>query len=210
LSTRTLAAVAIAARHRSAVVIGAALAGLFWGATGFVALLDPGPDPGPVGSATFYLIEGGHALGGTGMFVALIGLWRSQASRTRRVGKVVFGLAAGATLLLAVLTYLVVVGSALGLGPSDAGQGVPEAVVAVASAAVLLLLIAIVVGYIGSGVTTTRAGVWPRMVGWLLMAYPVLLFVNFFFYPIAIATGALWAALAWVARSGSAATGRDA
>ena len=65
-------------RFQPAIVIGAALAGVAYGATGFVALLDTGPDPGPAGSTSFYLIEGGHALAESGMVVALIGLWRSH------------------------------------------------------------------------------------------------------------------------------------
>lgn len=183
-----------------AVVVGAALAGLFWGATGFVALLDPGPDPGPVGSSSFYLIEGGHALAETGMLVTLIGLWRSQMARIGRLEKVAFGMAVAATLLLAVLTYGVVGASALGLGPSDGGQGVPVPLVVLASALFLFTLVGILAGYIGSGVTTIRAGVWSPLIGWPLIAHPFLLAANLVFYPIGIVIGVLWLALAWVAR----------
>lgn len=187
-------------RYQPAVVVGAALAGLFWGLTGVVALLDPGPDPGPVGSTTFYLIEGGHALGHTGMFVALIGLWRSQRSRIGRVGSGLVGLAAGASVLLAVVTYLVVGAAAMGLRPNELeGETPPALLVAVASAIFLVGLIGLVAGYVGGGVVTTRGKVWPPPVGWLLVPYPFLLFVNLVFYPIGMAIGALWIGLAVVA-----------
>jgi hypothetical protein len=188
-------------RDQSAVVIGAAFAGLFWGSTGFVALLDPGPDPGPVGSSSFYLIEGGHALAETGMFVALVGLWRSHTARIGRLGNVVFGLAAAATLFLAILTYLVVAASALGLGENmpDSGQTVPPPLIALASALFLFTLVGLLAGYTGSGVTTIRAAVWPPLIGWLLIAHLVLLAGNLVIYPIGIGIGVLWLTLALVA-----------
>lgn len=73
-----------AAGYQPMIVIAATFGGLAWGATTLVALLDPGPDPGPVGSTSFYLIEGGHALAETGWFIALLGLWRSQRPRMAR------------------------------------------------------------------------------------------------------------------------------
>lgn len=191
-------------RFQRAIVIGGAVAGIAWGATGFVALLDPGPDPGPIGSMPFNLTEGGHALAETGMAVMLIGLWRSQRLRLGRLGKVVIGLAVAATALLAVLTYVVVIASALGMAPPDpAGQSVPAPLVALASALFLFTLVGIVAGYIGSGVATIRAGVWPSLIGWPLIAFPFLLTANLVFYPIGVVIGALWILLAWVARTAS-------
>jgi len=186
------------------VIVGAALAGLAWGATGVVALLDPGPDPGPVGSSSFFLIEGGHALSETGMFLALLGLWRSQRSRLGRPAKVAFGLAATATVVLAALTYLVVGAAALGVvldAPAE-GQSVPAPLVALASVLFLFTLVGILVGYIGSGVATIRTGVWPRLVGWPLIAHPFLIAANLVIYPVGIVIGAVWLGLAWVARQG--------
>ena len=183
-----------------AVVVGAALGGVLWGFTGVVALLDPGPDPGPTGSSSFYLIEGGHALAETGMFVALIGLWRSQTQRIGRLGDVLFGLAVTATVLLAVLTYVVVGGTALGVGPNvAAAQTMPASIVALASVLFLFTLVGLLAGYIGSGVTTIRAGVWPPFIGRPLIAHPFLLVANLVIYPVGIVIGVLWLALAWVA-----------
>ena len=193
---------AAVARYGRVVAVGATLGGLFWGATGFVALLDPGPDPGPVGSSSFYLIEGGHALAETGMAVALLGLWRSQRPRIGRPGNVVFGLAVAATLLLAVITYLVVAGAVLGFRPSApaTAQTVSAPLVAAASALFLFTLVAIVAGYIGSGVTTIRAGVWPPLIGWLLIAHLALLVTNLLIYAAGIVIGILWLGIAWLAR----------
>src|SRR5688572_13839054 len=95
--------------YQTAVVIGGAIAGVAWGATGFVALLNAGPDPGPPGSVSFHAIEGGHALSETGMAAALFGLWRSQRPRIPRASNVLFGIAVAATALIAVVTYVVVV-----------------------------------------------------------------------------------------------------
>lgn len=189
-------------RFQRAVVVGAALAGVLWGASGIVAFLDPGPDPGPPGSSSFYLIEGSHALAETGIFVALIGLWRSQTTLIGRLGNVVFGLAVTATLLLAVLTFLVVGGTALGLAPSMpvAGQTVPAPLVALATAVFSFTLVGVLAGYIGSGVTTIRAGMWPPLSGWFLIVFPFLIAANLNFYPVGIVVGVLWLALAWVAR----------
>ena len=194
-----------ASRYQSAVVIGAALAGLAWGMTGLVALLDPGPDPGPPGAASFYLIEGGHALGETGWGLALIGLWRSQRARTGRLGTLLFGLATTATFIIAALTYIVVVGTALGFRPSMPGaeESVPAPLIVVASTLFLFTLIGILAGYIGSGVTTIRTGVWPPFAGWALIANPFLMATIFALnavgigYKVGIAIGVLWLTLAW-------------
>lgn len=188
----------------------------FLGATGFVALLDPGPDPGPVGSASFYLIEGGHALGETGMALALIGLWRSQRARTGRLGKALFALAITATLLVAALTYIVVGGTVLGFRPSmaDAEQSVPAPLIVAASMLFLFTLVGILAGYIGSGVITIRAGVWPPLVGWALIAHPFLLAAILVLnavgigYKVGIAIGVLWLVLAWRALKASNASRR--
>lgn len=191
------------ARYRPAVVVGAALAGVLWGATGVVALLDPGPDPGPYGSTSFLLIERGHALAETGWVVVLLGLWRSQRGRIGRVASVLFALAATASLLLAVVTYVVVGATALGLRLDDpSAQSPPPALVAVVSVLFLLALIGLVVGFIGSGVTTVRSGVWHPGTGWPLIVHPVLIAANLFVYPVGIAIGIAWLALAWAARRG--------
>jgi len=200
-----------ASGYQSAVVIGAALAGLAWGMTGLVALLDPGPDPGPPGSSSFYLIEGGHALAETAMFVALLALWRSQIARMGRLGNVLFGAAVAATLILAVLTYLVVGASVLGLGENlpDAGQTVPAPLVVLASVLFLFTLVGIAAGYFGSGIATIRAGVWPPLIGWFLIVFLFMLAAIFVLYPVGIgykvgiAIGVLWLALAWLARKAS-------
>lgn len=197
-----------AGRFQLAVVIGAAVAGLAWGMTGVVALLDPGPDPGPPGSTSFYLIEGGHALGEMAMGVALIGLWRSQRAVGGRLGTALFGIAIAATLLIAALTCIVVIGTALGFRPSmpDAEQSVPAPLVVLASILFLFTLLGILAGYVGSGLTTIRAGIWPRLVGWTLIAHPFLLAAILALnavgigYKVGIAIGLLWLALAGVAR----------
>lgn len=187
-------------RFQRAVFIGAALAGLVWAFTGFVALLDPGPDPGPPGSSSFYFIEGGHALAETGILFALIGLWRAQAPRIGRLGKVAFGVAVSATLLLAVLTYFVVAGASLGLAPDMSNaQTAPPIAVVLASAVFLVILVGVLAGYIGAGVTTIRAGVYPQLIGWLLIGFPFLIAVNLNIYPAGIVVGVLWLTLAWVA-----------
>lgn len=197
-----------ASRSESALVVGAALGGLAWGMTGFVALIDPGPDPGPPGTLSFYLIEGGHALGEASMGVALIGLLRSQRAQLGRVGNLLSILAIAATFMIAAVTCIVVVGTALGFGPTtpDAEQSVPAPLIVVASTMFLLTLIGILAGYIGSGLTTIRAGVWPPLVGWLLIAFPFLLAALFVLnavgigYKVGIAIGVEWLAVAWVAR----------
>lgn len=189
-------------RFRPAVVTGAALAGVFWGATGFVALLDSAPDPGPLGSPSFYLIEGGHAVSETAMVIALFALWRSQRPLIGRLGTAVFALAVAATSLLGLLTFSVVGAAALDIVPSmpATGDSVPAPLVALATAVFVFTFVGLVAGYIGSGVTTIRAGLWPSPIGWLLIAHPFLLFTNLLFYPIGIAIGLLWLALAWIAR----------
>ncbi|MEP7081672.1 MAG: hypothetical protein ABI841_01705 [Chloroflexota bacterium] len=185
-----------------AVVFGAAIAGVLWGASGVVAVLDPVPDPGPPGSSSFYLIEGSHALSETAMAVALVGLWRTQVRRVGRLASVFFGLAVSATVLLALLTYIVVIGTTLGLGLEmpGAGEAPPAVLVVLATVFFVVTFVGLVAGYVGAGLATVRSGVWPSLTGWPLVAHPFLLFANLVVYPIGIVIGILWVALASVAR----------
>jgi hypothetical protein len=122
------------------------------------------------------------------------------------------GMAIGATLLIAALTSMVVIGTALGFRPSmpDAEQTVPAPLIVVASTLFLFTLVGILAGYIGSGVTTIRAGVWPPLAGWALIIHPFLLAAILALnavgigYKVGIAIGVLWLALASSARRGTA------
>jgi hypothetical protein len=75
----------------------------------------------------------------------------------------------------------------------------PPIAVVLASAVFLFILVGVLAGYIGAGVTTIRAGVYPQLIGWLLIGFPFLIAVNLNIYPAGIMVGLLWLTLAWVA-----------
>ena len=170
---------------------GAVIAAVFWAISGVAALFSPTGDASELGSASFYIIEGTHALAETGMLVALLGLWRHRAwSRPTRAG---LWVAIASTALLALITYLTVVLMWAGASPEDSGD--------VASLFFVLSLLGTLLGFVWLGIALVRSGHVPPAIGWLLAAHPSVLAVLLFFYPMGLGLGVLWAGIAWVSRT---------
>jgi hypothetical protein len=171
------------------VVIGALIAAVFWAIWGVAALLSPTGDASELGSVAFYVIEGTHAVAETGVLIALWGLWNAgPLTRSPRVALIIAAVATG---LLALLTYLTVVLMAAGVSPEDTGD--------VASLFFLASLVGTLIGFVWLGIALARSGRVPALLGWLLFAYPLGLAALLFIYAMGIALGLLWAAVAWVA-----------
>jgi hypothetical protein len=171
------------------VVIGALIAAVFWAISGVAALLSPTGDASELGSVAFYVIEGTHAVAETGVLIALWGLWNAgPLTRSPRVALIIAAVATG---LLALLTYLTVVLMAAGVSPEDTGD--------VASLFFLASLVGTLIGFVWLGIALARSGRVPALLGWLLFAYPLGLAALLFIYAMGIALGLLWAAVAWVA-----------
>ncbi len=173
------------------VFIGALCAAVFWAISGVAALFSPTGDASELGSPSFYIIEGTHALAETGMLVALLGLWRLRAWSTPT--KAAFWVAIVSTALLALLTYLTVVLMWAGASPEGAGD--------VASLFFVLSLLGTLVGFVWLGIALVRSRSVQPVLGWLLAAHPVLLAALLFIYAMGLALGVLWGGIAWVARA---------
>ena len=179
----------------SKAAVGAVVAGIGWGISGIAAIAFPGWDPGPIGSASYYVIETTHAIAETGMVAALAGLWWPQRDRVGRFGRAGFWIAIAATALLAVITYLSAILPGIGVDP-----GGNEAL---ASILFVISLLGTLIGFIFFGVATMRTRVWPSLTGVLLIAHPTLLMALLGVYPIGIAIGLLWFGIARALLAGS-------
>ena len=164
--------------------IGGVVAGVAWAVSDVLALLFPGQEEGPIGSASFYLIESADAIAEAGMLAALIGLHVVQARSLGRLGRVSFVVAFIGTALVLVSTLLLLVfldrpgetvlGLLFGLG-----------------------LVGLVVGFVLFGIATFRARVLPRWSGLLLVAYPLVLIAGVPVEGPLILVGLLWLALGY-------------
>jgi hypothetical protein len=141
------------------VIIGAAIAAVFWAASGVAAIFSPTGDASEFGSWAFYVIEGTHAIAETGMIIALLGLWRGGRPWDRRSARAAFVGAIAATGLLAVLTYLSVVLAAAGV-PREFGEDV-------VSLLFLISLLGTLITFIWLGIVVVRSALMPSGVGWL-------------------------------------------
>ncbi|MGI8830143.1 MAG: hypothetical protein ACR2I5_10300 [Candidatus Limnocylindria bacterium] len=175
------------------VVIGAAIAAMFWAISGIAALFSPTGDASELGSVSFYIIEGTHAVAETGVLIALLGLW--PAGPWSRSTRAAFIVAIVATALLALLTYLTVVLMAAGFSPEATGD--------IASLFFLASLLGTLIGFVWLGIALARSRMVPALLGWLLAAYPLGIAALLSVYPMGIALGLLWAAVAWVATQSS-------
>ncbi|CAN5298862.1 hypothetical protein BH23CHL9_BH23CHL9_14590 [soil metagenome] len=175
------------------VVIGAAIAAMFWAISGIAALFSPTGDASELGSVSFYIIEGTHAVAETGVLIALLGLW--PAGPWSRSTRAAFIVAIVATALLALLTYLTVVLMAAGFSPEATGD--------IASLFFLASLLGTLIGFVWLGIALARSRMVPALLGWLLAAYPLGIAALLSIYPMGIALGLLSAAVAWVATQSS-------
>lgn len=175
------------------VVIGAAIAAIFWAISGIAALFSPTGDASELGSVSFYIIEGTHAVAETGVLIALLGLW--LAGPWSRSTRAAFIVAIVATALLALLTYLTVVLMAAGFSPEATGD--------IASLFFLASLLGTLIGFVWLGIALARSRMVPALLGWLLAAYPLGIAALLSIYPMGIALGLLSAAVAWVATQSS-------
>jgi hypothetical protein len=171
------------------VVIGAAIAAIFWAISGVAAFFSPTGDASELGSVSFYIIEGTHAVAETGVLIALLGLW--PAGPWSRSTRAAFIVAIVATALLALLTYLTVVLMAAGFSPEATGD--------IASLFFVASLLGTLIGFVWLGIALARSRMVPALLGWLLAAYPLGAAAMLFVYPMGIALGLLWAGVAWVA-----------
>jgi hypothetical protein len=175
-------------------VLGAVIAGIGWAVSGVVAVVDPGWDVGPAVSLSAQVIEGSHAMAETAMIPALLGLWKAQRTRLRRLGQLGFWLAVAATALMAVITYVGVIVAMVGITGSSL----------VVTVLFLLSVMGWVVGFIMCGIATIQARVWPPATGPLLIAHPLLglaILASYELwesYAMFIAVGVLWFTLAWI------------
>lgn len=171
------------------VVIGAALAAVFWAISGMAALFSPTGDASELGSVSFYVIEGTHAIAETGVLVALVGVWGAGAwTKSTRFALIVAMVSTG---LLALLTYLTVVLMAAGASPESTED--------VASLLFVASLLGTLIGFVWLGIALARSRMVPSPLGWLLFAYPFGMAALLFMYAMGILLGLLWAAVAWVA-----------
>jgi hypothetical protein len=164
---------------------GALVASGAWALSGVAAVAYPGWDPGPIGSASYFVIETTHAVAETGMLFALAGTLLPQRGSIRRIGTSAFWLALAATALLALMTYLSVVLPLSGIDPTAGSQ-------AVASTLFLVSLLGTLIGYVAFGIATVRARLGRPGIGVLLVAHPALISVLLFFYPAGLVLGLLW------------------
>jgi hypothetical protein len=184
-------------------VSAAQVAAVAWAVTGAAALAFAGPDPGPFGSASYTVIEGGHAVAETAMLFVLAAIHRGQRHRTGTGTRLLYVTAFAATALLAVITYLSAVLPLVGVDVAALDDTVP-------SLLFVVTLLGTLVGFVGLGVAVLRAAVWPRPLGALLIAHPFLIAVLLGVYPMGIGIGLLWLAVGRLVASPVAAGGKAA
>jgi hypothetical protein len=164
--------------------IGAVIAGVAWAVSDVLALLFPGEEEGPIGSASYYLIESADAIAEAGMLAALIGLHVVQARSLGRFGRVSFVVAfIGTALVLASTLWAVILLDRFGTAVPGLMFG--------------LGLLGWLVGFVLFGIATFRARVLPRWSGLLLVAYPLVLIAGVPVEGPLILVGLLWLALAY-------------
>jgi hypothetical protein len=138
--------------------IGGMIAGVAWAASGVVDFVFPGNGPGPIGSASAYLIEGAHGIATVGMLTWLVGLNARQSPDYGRLGPASFVAAfVGTALVLVSILLLLISGDRLGETVLTAifGSG---------------WILGWLVGFTLLGVATFRAKVLPRWYGLLMIA----------------------------------------
>ena len=129
------------------VVIGAVLAAVSWAISGIAALFSPTGDASELGSVSFYVIEGTHAIAETGVLIALVGMWGAGPwTRSIRIALIVAMVSTG---LLALLTYLTVVLMAAGVSPEATGD--------VASLFSVASLLGTLIGFVWLGIALARS-----------------------------------------------------
>ena len=164
--------------------MGGLVAGVAWAVSDVLALLFPGQEEGPIGSASSYLIESADAIAEAGMLAALIGLHVVQARSLGRLGRVGFVVAFIGTALVLVSTLWAVILL------DRFGTTVPGLMFG-------LGLLGWLVGFVLFGIATFRARVLPRWSGLLLVAYPLVLIAGVPVEGPLILVGLLWLALGY-------------
>jgi hypothetical protein len=161
-----------------------------------LALVFPGPNMGPQGSLSWYLIESSDAVAFTGVLVALIGLHAVQAPRYGRLGTAGFAIASAGTasLLLAYVLYLPRLGLDRVLDLLEYGWYAGW-----------------LVGLPVLGVATLRARVLPRWCGVLVISYPAVFVLAYILVDLFGEARALlglpWLAVAYALRPGGQRSG---
>ncbi len=155
-----------------------------------LALVFPGPNMGPEGSLSWYLIESSDAVAFAGVLAALTGLHAAQAPRFGRLGRAGFATAFAGTafLLVAYALYLPRVGGDRVLDLLEYGWYAGW-----------------LVGFPLLGVAMLRARVLPPWCGVMVMSYPAVFAVAYVLVDIAgearVLIGLPWLAVAYALRS---------
>jgi hypothetical protein len=174
---------------------GAVLAASALTLSGVLAFVFPGPNMGPEGSLSWYLIESSDAVAEVGVLAALVGLHVRQTPRYGRLGTAGFLIAFTGTVLFIVSTVMWLLPLTDGIVLDVLFNGGA---------------LGWLVGYPLLGVATLRAAVLPRWCGVLLTGYVAYFIAVFFlvdFYGEARALfGPVWLAVAYALWSQRSAT----